>query len=191
MGDETLRAALEQVQAELAAARTRHAILGAEIAGLEARETALIKAMQASDGDAAGPNHAGGHRTDEIVEVLASCGLDMSIKEVIVALGRAGRPNDTYDNVSADLAYLAQGRVRVLTAARLWRTARPRSARPGGLRKWRSGQVPGRGAGRIAGRSAGRPARTGAVRRAGLRRSRARPRLDPTRGRAARRPGQR
>lgn len=33
----------------------------------------------------------------------------MSIKEVIVALGRAGRPNETYDNVGADLAYLAQG----------------------------------------------------------------------------------
>lgn len=110
MGDATLPSVLEQVRAELAAARTRHAILGAEIAGLEARETALIKAMQANDGDDSGRNSAGSHRTDEIVDVLASCGLDMSIKEVIAALGRAGRPNETYDNVSADLAYLAQGK---------------------------------------------------------------------------------
>ncbi len=108
MEDETLRSELEQVTAELGAARTQHASLGAKVTGLEAREAALIRAVKRSEGDTT-TRGASGHRTDEIVEVLAACGLDMSIKEVISALGRAGRPNETYDNVSADLAYLTQG----------------------------------------------------------------------------------
>jgi hypothetical protein len=48
------------------------------------------------------------YRTDDIVELLTAFGTEMSIGDVIAALHDAGRPNETYDNVSADLAYLAE-----------------------------------------------------------------------------------
>jgi hypothetical protein len=53
------------------------------------------------------------HRTDAIVAVLATSGTGMSIQDVIAGLGEAGRPDETYDNVAADLAYLSdRGRAR-------------------------------------------------------------------------------
>lgn len=99
--------------AELAAARRQYASLGARIAGLEAQAAALTKAIRAEEGDSqAGITAALKYRTDDIVEVLEMSGAEMSIKDVMAALGTAGRPNETYDNVSADLAYLAErGRI--------------------------------------------------------------------------------
>jgi hypothetical protein len=35
-------------------------------------------------------------------------GTEMSIQDVISALADVGRPGESYDNVSADLAYLAE-----------------------------------------------------------------------------------
>jgi hypothetical protein len=61
-----------------------------------------------------GPDPAAGragrsrYRTDDIVELLTAIGTEMSISDVISALHDAGRPNETYDNVAADLAYLAE-----------------------------------------------------------------------------------
>lgn len=58
-----------------------------------------------------------GYRTDDIVEVIEESGAEMSIKDVMAALSEAGRPRETYDNVSADLAYLAE-RGRIARARR-------------------------------------------------------------------------
>ena len=45
MGDDTLESELDQVTAELVAARIEYASLGARIAGLQARHAALSKAV--------------------------------------------------------------------------------------------------------------------------------------------------
>lgn len=113
MESDVLRSELDQVTAELTAARTEYASLGAKIVGLEARQAALSKAL-------AGTNHLGtgisrlatGYRTDAIVAILQQAGTNMSIQEVTVALRDAGRPHEIQDNVGVDLAYLTeQGRV--------------------------------------------------------------------------------
>lgn len=113
MGDDALKSELDQVTAELAVARTQYASLGARIAGLQARQAALSRALPdaARQGQAAaGP--AAGYRTDAIVAVLEAGGTEMSINEVLAALQDARRGHDTYDNVGVDLAYLAErGRV--------------------------------------------------------------------------------
>jgi hypothetical protein len=108
-----LRSEFEQVTAELAAARTEYASLGAKIAGLDARRAALAKALPDAEGRTPGAIRVvGKYRTDDIVEVLQAAGIEMSISDVIAALGDAGRSDETYDNVSADLAYLVErGRV--------------------------------------------------------------------------------
>jgi hypothetical protein len=113
MEDDSLRSEHERANAELAAARRQHASLGARIAGLEAQAAALAKAIHATEGDGqTGLAAALKYRTDEIVEVLEISGAEMSIRDVMAALGTVGRPNETYDNVSADLAYLAErGRI--------------------------------------------------------------------------------
>jgi hypothetical protein len=108
MDDDTLKSELDQVTAELAAARTQYASLGARIAGLEAQQLALGKALARTRAGAAAPAASPRHRTDTIVSVLETAGGEMSIQDVIAALGEAGRPGESYDNVSADLAYLAE-----------------------------------------------------------------------------------
>ena len=104
MDDDALRSELDQVTAELSAARTQYASLGAKIAGLEAHQLALSKALAQTQSGAAAPRH----RTDAIVAVLEMTGTEMSIQDVITALGDAGRPGESYDNVSVDLAYLVE-----------------------------------------------------------------------------------
>ena len=117
MEEEDLPSELERVNAELAAARTQYAKWGARIAGLEAQAAALAKAIEADLDAGQGATPALGYRTDDIVEVLEMSGAEMSIKDVMAALSEAGRPRETYDNVSADLAYLAE-RGRIARARR-------------------------------------------------------------------------
>lgn len=112
MDDNALKSELDQVTSELTAARTTYASLGAKIAGLEAQQLALSKALARTQPGAATASSPR-HRTDAIVAVLEMTGTEMSIQEVITALGNAGRPGESYDNVSADLAYLTErGRAR-------------------------------------------------------------------------------
>jgi hypothetical protein len=114
MGEDALRSELEQVTAELAAARVQFASVGAKVAGLEAQQQALTRALTHEE-RAADPMHAAvmGYRTDAIVAVLEASGIEMSIRDVITALADAGRPGETADNVGVDLAYLAdRGRVK-------------------------------------------------------------------------------
>src|SRR5579875_445144 len=113
MDTDALRAELEQVTTELATARVEYASLGAKIAGLEARGAALSRAIPGDSTSAPGGiSGIGKYRTDDIVEVLQAAGMEMPINDVIAALRDAGRPDETYDNVSADLAYLAErGRI--------------------------------------------------------------------------------
>ncbi len=108
MDDGTLRSELDQVTAELSAARTQYASLGARIAGLEAQQLALGKALTPTQPGTAAAAGAPRHRTDAIVAVLEMTGAEMSIRDVITALGDAGRPGESYDNVSVDLAYLVE-----------------------------------------------------------------------------------
>jgi hypothetical protein len=117
MEEEDLSSELERVNAELVAARTQQARLGARIAGLEAQAAALAKAIEADLDVDQGATSALGYRTDDIVEALEMSGAEMSIKDVMKALSEAGRPRETYDNVSADLAYLAE-RGRIARARR-------------------------------------------------------------------------
>jgi hypothetical protein len=110
MSEEALRPELDRVTSELASARIEYASLGARIAGLEAQHAALRKALERKP---AGQTAAHKHRTDAIVAVLATSGTGMSIQDVIAGLEEAGRPDETYDNVAADLAYLSdRGRAR-------------------------------------------------------------------------------
>jgi hypothetical protein len=113
MEEDILKSELEQVTAELASARTEYASLGAKIAGLEARRVALARAIpETQERSLGGINVVGKYRTDDIVELLVAAGTEMSISDVIAALHDAGRPHEIYDNVSADLAYLAErGRI--------------------------------------------------------------------------------
>ena len=108
MDDGALRSELDQVTAELSAARTQYASLGARIAGLEAQQVALSKALTPTQPGTAAPADAPRHRTDAIVAVLEMSGTEMSIQDVITALGDAGRPGESYGNVSVDLAYLVE-----------------------------------------------------------------------------------
>lgn len=111
MAEDPLKAELEQVTSELAAARAEYASLGARIAGLEARRAALSRALTGAERRSAGAFTAR-YRTDAIVAILTDAGAEMSINDVVQALHWAGRPGETYDNVGVDLAYLAeQGRV--------------------------------------------------------------------------------
>jgi hypothetical protein len=110
MDDDALRSELDQVTSELAAARTKYASLGARIAGLEAQQLALSKALARTEPGAAVTAAFPRHRTDAIVAVLEMTGTEMSIQDVIAALGDIGRPGESYDNVSADLAYLTERR---------------------------------------------------------------------------------
>lgn len=113
MDDDALKAELTQVTSELAAARTQYASLGAKIAGLEARQSALRKTLQVTEpalGTLTGPSQR--YRTDAIVAVLTEAGAPLPIKDVIAGVRSTGRPEETYDNVSIDLAYLAErGRI--------------------------------------------------------------------------------
>lgn len=112
MEDHSLGSELEQVTSALATAKTEYASLGAKIAGLEAQRAALLRAIPGPHDEGGGDSFAAEHRTDHIVEVLAATGAEMSANEVIAALHDTGRPGQTYDNVSADLAYLAErGRI--------------------------------------------------------------------------------
>ncbi len=112
MDDSELQSELDQVTAELTAARIQRASLGARIAGLEARQLALTRALgnlQPTDSNRAQTPR---YRTDAIVAVLEASGTEMSIQDVITGLADIGRPGETYDNVGVDLAYLAErGRV--------------------------------------------------------------------------------
>jgi hypothetical protein len=108
MDTDALRSELDQVTAELAAAKTTYASLGARIAGLEAHQLALSKALTRRQPGASAPAPSPRHRTDAIVAVLDMAGTEMSIQDVISALADVGRPGESYDNVSADLAYLAE-----------------------------------------------------------------------------------
>lgn len=103
---------LETVTAALREARTEYARLGARIAGLAAQRSALTHALSAPDAPSASSPQGNQHRTDDIVEVLLAKGTPMSIKEVVSDLREARRVDETYENVSVDLAYLA-GRSRV------------------------------------------------------------------------------
>lgn len=113
MDEDALRSELEQVTADLAAARVQYASTGAKVAGLEAQRQALTRALT-HQARAADPMQAAvpRYRTDAIVAVLEASGAEMSIQDVIGALANAGRPSETADNVGVDLAYLAdRGRV--------------------------------------------------------------------------------
>lgn len=112
MDDRQLQSELDQVTAELTAARIQHASLGARIAGLEAQQLALARAVGKAQSVDGGRVQTPRYRTDAIVAVLETSGTEMSIQEVITGLADIGRPGETYDNVGVDLAYLAErGRV--------------------------------------------------------------------------------
>ena len=111
MQDNILSSELEQVRSELAAAEVEHASIGAKIAGLQARREALTRALSGMGGNS-GKASVTGPRTDAIVDVLMAADTEMTIKDVIAALHDSGRESETYDNVAADLAYLAdRGRI--------------------------------------------------------------------------------
>ena len=111
MESDPLQAELEQVTAELAAAKIQYASLGAQIAGLEARKAALGRAMPRTEERSQGSaDITPRYRTEGIEEILAGKGTEMTINDVVAALREAGRPDETYDNVGADLAYLADAK---------------------------------------------------------------------------------
>jgi hypothetical protein len=108
MPEDTLTAELERVSAELLQAKTEYASLGAKIAGLDAHCAALRRVITGRDEPGPNTDVIGKYRTDAIVEILETSGTEMSINDVVAALQGAGRPNETYDNVAADLAYLVE-----------------------------------------------------------------------------------
>ena len=109
MEDDTLRDELDRVASELAAAKTEYTSLGAKIAGLEAQKEALTRGLTDPEHlSAQNVNTAGKYRTEAIVDLLTAADSEMSIKDVITGLRDSGRPHETYDNVAADLAYLAE-----------------------------------------------------------------------------------
>ena len=111
MEDDILRTELERVASELAAAKTEYTSLGAKIAGLEAQREALSRGIAGTERlSAQNVNMAGKYRTEAIVDLLTAADSEMSIKDVIEGLRDSGRPHETYDNVAADLAYLAERR---------------------------------------------------------------------------------
>ena len=124
MDDRQLQSELDQVTAELTAARIQHASLGARIAGLEAQQLALARALGKAQPVGGAPIQRPRYRTDAIVAVLETSGTEMSIQEVITGLADIGRPGQTYDNIGVDLAYLAE-RGRVTRVRRGVYTAAP------------------------------------------------------------------
>jgi hypothetical protein len=111
MEPDPLKSELDQVTAELAAAKIQHTSLGAQIAGLEARKAALSRAIPRTEERSLGSiDIPARYRTEDIVEILVATGAEMSINDVVAALHEAGRPRETYDNVGADLAYLADAK---------------------------------------------------------------------------------
>jgi septal ring factor EnvC (AmiA/AmiB activator) len=112
VNEDPLKSELDQVTSELTTAETEAASLGAKIAGLQARQAALRKTLADRERRSAEPSSiAAMFRTDAIVAVLNEVGAEISIKDVVAALGDAGR-HETYDNVGSDLAYLTEkGRV--------------------------------------------------------------------------------
>jgi hypothetical protein len=113
LDEDALRSELEQVTAELAATRVQYASIGAKVAGLEAQQQALTRALtpQGRAADSTQPA-VPRYRTDAIVAILEASGTEMSIQDVIGVLADAGRPSETAGNVGVDLAYLAdRGRV--------------------------------------------------------------------------------
>lgn len=113
MDEGALRAELDQVTSELTAAQTEYASLGAKVAGLAARQSALKKTLQVAEpAESTVPVPAQRYRTDAIVAVLSQAGSPLAIRDVIAGLRGTGRAEETYDNVSTDLAYLAErGRI--------------------------------------------------------------------------------
>jgi len=113
VNEDALQDELDQVTSELAAAQTEYASLEAKIAGLTARQSALRKTLRAAappGGTATAPTQR--YRTDAIVAVLTQAGDSLAINDVIAGLQAAGRLEETYVNVSTDLAYLAEkGRI--------------------------------------------------------------------------------
>jgi hypothetical protein len=111
MQDNILRSELEQVNSELAAAEVEYASLGAKIKGLQAQSEALTRALSGMAGRS-GKASTTKPRTDAIVDVLMASDAEMTINDVIAALHDSGRDHENYDNVAADLAYLAdRGRI--------------------------------------------------------------------------------
>ena len=111
MKDNILRSELEQVHSELAAAEVEYASLGAKIKGLQARSEALTRALSGMAGHS-GKASITKPRTDAIVDVLMAADTEMTINDVIAALHDSGRDRESYNNVAADLAYLAdRGRI--------------------------------------------------------------------------------
>jgi hypothetical protein len=109
--DNILRSELEQVNSELAAAEVEYASLGAKIKGLQARSEALTRALSGMAGHS-GKASITKPRTDAIVDVLMASDTEMTINDVIAALHHNGRDHESYDNVAADMAYLAdRGRI--------------------------------------------------------------------------------
>jgi hypothetical protein len=111
--DDILRAELDRVTSELAAAKTEFTSLGAKIAGLEAQKQALARGLADKERHSAPrSSETGKYRTEAIVDLLTAAASEMSIKDVIGALHDNGRTHEIYDNVAADLAYLAErGRI--------------------------------------------------------------------------------
>jgi hypothetical protein len=99
------------VRSELAAAEVQYASLGAKIRGLRAHAEALTQALAGAEGHS-GKASITKPRTDAIVDVLMAADTEMTISDVITALHESGRDQESYDNVAADLAYLAdRGRI--------------------------------------------------------------------------------
>ena len=114
MNADRLRVELDTVDAELSEARLEYTVLGARIAGLEARRAELAKALPGpGDGDGLGAaDLPAKYRTEDIVEVLTALGTDLTIDDVVRGLHESGRTHESPDNVGADLAYLAKvGRI--------------------------------------------------------------------------------
>lgn len=132
MEDERLRSELDQVAAELGEAKMEYASLGAKIAGLEARKAALSRAIPGTEqhGSFGRADIPARYRTEDIVEVLTAIGAEMTIKQVIAALHESGRATETYDNVGADLAYLAEERRIARVRRGVYSALRERQADP-------------------------------------------------------------
>ena len=118
MDEDVLRSELDQVTSELAAARIQHASTGARIAGLEAQQLALTRAL-AQERHSAGGTAATTprYRTDAIVAVLQASGTEMTIRDVIAGLAGFGRPGETAENVRRGV-YAAAPSPRASTTTR-------------------------------------------------------------------------
>jgi hypothetical protein len=104
--NDALRSELDQLQTELAEARIQYTRVGAKIAGLEAQSEALATALSGMRGPR-GETTTAKPRTEAIEDVLMAADTELAIKDVIAALHEGGR-DESYDNVAADPAYLAE-----------------------------------------------------------------------------------